>query len=48
MPMYERYGTSKYPVAEALAAQGLNLPSSPALADADVARVVESIRRFLR
>ena len=46
MPMYERYGTGNYPVAEALATRGMNLPSSPALTDQDVTRIVESIRRY--
>jgi perosamine synthetase len=48
MPMYERYGTGKYPVAEALATRGMNLPSSPALTDQDVTRIVESIWRYFR
>lgn len=46
MPMYTRYASGSYPVAERLAVSGLNLPSSPALSDDDVARVIGSIRRF--
>jgi len=46
MPMYARFAAGSYPVAEVLGASGLNLPSSPALTDEEVTRVVESVRRF--
>lgn len=48
MPMYTKFAAGSYPVAENLAASGLNLPSSPALTHGDVARVNDSIRRFFR
>jgi perosamine synthetase len=48
MPMYERFASHRYPVAEKLAATGINLPSSPALTAADVTRIVESIGGFFR
>ena len=48
MPMYERYATGNYPVALALGRRGINLPSSPALTDADVDRIIDSIRSFFR
>jgi perosamine synthetase len=46
MPMYARYATARYPVAEHLGATGINLPSSPALGDDDTDRIVGSIARF--
>lgn len=48
MPMYTKFAADSYPVAVSLGASGLNLPSSPALTDDDVARVNESIRRFFQ
>jgi perosamine synthetase len=48
MPMYEKYCNGTYPIAEALGVSGLNLPSSPALPDSDVSRIVDSIQRFFR
>ena len=46
MPMYQDRATEDYPVAARLAAAGINLPSSPALSDADVDYVVEAIRGY--
>jgi perosamine synthetase len=48
MPMYRKHVTGDYPIAEALAARGMNLPSSPALADSDVSHIVDAIQRFFR
>jgi perosamine synthetase len=45
MPMYARYASAPYPIAEQLSATGVNLPSSPALRDGDVDRIVGSIVR---
>jgi dTDP-4-amino-4,6-dideoxygalactose transaminase len=50
-PYYrERYGlrAGMYPVAERVASQTLSLPLSPALADADVDRVIEALHDCLR
>jgi perosamine synthetase len=47
MPMYEKLSTGSYPIAERLSASGINLPSSPALTDSDVSRVVSTIRQFV-
>jgi perosamine synthetase len=46
MPMYRAWATEPYPVAESVGARGLNLPSSPTLADEDLARVTDAIREF--
>lgn len=46
MPMYTRFAAGPYPVAVGLGKRGLNLPSSPALSDEDIARVTSSIHRF--
>ena len=48
MPMYAHLAHGSYPVAESLAARGINLPSSPALSDDDVAYVVARISEFFR
>ncbi len=46
-PLYEQlgYGEVNLPVAEAAAAQVLSLPVHPALSDADLDRIVESVRK---
>lgn len=46
MPMYTAYDKGPYPVGTRLAASGVNLPSSPALTDADVDRVADAIQEF--
>jgi perosamine synthetase len=45
-PMYRREGES-HPVAESLAARGINLPSSSLLAREDVRHIASAIRRFI-
>jgi perosamine synthetase len=47
MPMYQRYSSGGYPNAERLGASGINLPSSPALTEGDVARIVTAIKQFV-
>jgi perosamine synthetase len=46
-PLYQElgYGDVKLPVSEAAAAQVLSLPVHPALSDADLDRIVESVRK---
>jgi perosamine synthetase len=44
LPMYER--DERFPVAERLAASGINLPSHPTLTEDEVARICSLIRRF--
>lgn len=46
MPMYEKFGNNDFPTAIHLAARGINLPSSPALSDGDIAYVVEKVKIF--
>jgi perosamine synthetase len=46
MPMYTAFDKGPYPVGTSLAASGVNLPSSPALSDADVDHIVQTIRSF--
>jgi perosamine synthetase len=46
MPMYVAYDKGPYPNATRIAAAGINLPSSPALSDADIQRVVDCISVF--
>jgi len=46
MPMYAAYDHGPYPNATRLAACAINLPSSPALSDDDVAFVAGSVQRF--
>ncbi len=48
LPMYAANGESRYPVAEALGARGINLPSWPGLSDDDVAYVAACIRNFYK
>jgi perosamine synthetase len=46
LPMYAAYDKGPYSNATRIAAAGINLPSSPALSDADVQRVVGCISEF--
>jgi perosamine synthetase len=46
MPMYRR--DEEFPVSEDISARGLSLPSYPALGDADVLRVAETLAAALR
>lgn len=46
MPMY--HSTEQFPIAEEISARGLSLPSYPALSDAEVVRVVETMGRALK
>lgn len=48
MPMYLGFASGRYPVAEALAAKGINLPSSPLLRDEDVAFVAERVSAYFK
>jgi perosamine synthetase len=48
MPMYRAWATDPYPVAESVGARGINMPSSPALADDDLMRVTDAIRDFFQ
>jgi len=44
LPPYRELATSDYPVADRLAARGINLPSSAMLTREDVAYVAEALR----
>lgn len=46
MPMYEQFTSGEYPEAVSLAARGMNLPSSPALKNADCDYIVAGIRSY--
>lgn len=46
MPAYHGYGHLSFPVAEGLSSRGINLPSYPALSDADVQEIAECVIRF--
>lgn len=48
MPMYRHVSKGAFPVAEGLAARGVNLPSSPALSFEDVSYIVHHIDAFFR
>lgn len=48
LPMYASHAGNQYPIAEDLAARGMNLPSWPGLADEDVDSVCAVIRDALR
>lgn len=48
MPMYQHYAVHSYPVAESIAARGINLPSSPALTEEAVQYVIDSIKEFFK
>jgi len=48
MPMYSGRDRGPYPVAAHLAGCAINLPSSPALSDEDVAFVVEQVRQYFK
>jgi perosamine synthetase len=47
LPMYASLAHGGYPVAEDLAARGMNLPSWPGLAEDEVATICDAIRRAL-
>jgi perosamine synthetase len=47
MPVYAEYNHEKFPIAENIAARGINLPSGPTLADHEIEYVCDLIRRFL-
>lgn len=46
LPMYTHLAVCNYPVAETLAASGINLPSFPALTEEQMAYVCETIRKY--
>ena len=48
MPVYAEYHKQEFPVAEKLAASGINLPSGPALTDDEIKYVCSVVKRFLR
>lgn len=48
MPMYSKYGSGDYPIAMQLAANGINLPSSPLLTVEDIDRVVGQVKKYFR
>lgn len=48
MPMYCHLAKGSYPIAEDLAARGINLPSSPALSNEDIDYIAHQIRNFFK
>jgi perosamine synthetase len=48
MPIYAEYNNQQFPVAQEIAARGINLPSGPTLTDVEVKHVCNAVKRFLR
>jgi perosamine synthetase len=48
MPVYAEYEKQEFPIAQKLAASGINLPSGPTLTDDEIDYVCTLVKKFLR